>query len=54
MAMAEAQAVPGELPAGAVGAKIIVTGLVVDVNPVAHTFAGQSPTRRRRDPHLDR
>jgi hypothetical protein len=43
MAMAEAQAVPGELPAGAVGAKIIVTGLVVGVNPVAHTISLVNP-----------
>ena len=43
MAMAEAQAAPGELPAGAVGAKIIVTGLVVGVNPVAHTISLVNP-----------
>jgi hypothetical protein len=43
MAMAEAQAVPGELPAGGVGAKIIVTGLVVGVNPVAHTISLVNP-----------
>jgi Cu/Ag efflux protein CusF len=43
MAMAEAQAVPGELPAGGVGAKIIFTGLVVGVNPVAHTISLVNP-----------
>ena len=43
MAMAEAQAAPGELPAGGVGAKIIVTGLVVGVNPVAHTISLVNP-----------
>ena len=43
MAMAEAQAVPGERPAGGVGAKIIVTGLVVGVNPVAHTISLVNP-----------
>ena len=43
MAMAEAQAAPGELPAGGVGAKIIATGLVVGVNPVAHTISLVNP-----------
>ena len=43
MAMAEARAVPGELPAGGVGAKIIVTGLVVGINPVAHTISLVNP-----------
>jgi Cu/Ag efflux protein CusF len=43
MAMAEAQAVPGELPAGGAAAKIIVTGLVVGVNPVAHTISLVNP-----------
>jgi hypothetical protein len=43
MAMAEAQAAPGELPAGGVGTKIIVTGLVVGVNPVAHTISLVNP-----------
>ena len=43
MAMAEARAAPGELPAGGVGAKIIVTGLVVGVNPVAHTISLVNP-----------
>jgi hypothetical protein len=43
MAMAEAQAGLGELPAGGVGAKIIVTGLVVGVNPVAHTISLVNP-----------
>ena len=43
MAIAEAQAAPGERPAGGVGAKIIVTGLVVGVNPVAHTISLVNP-----------
>jgi hypothetical protein len=43
MAIAEAQAVPGEKPAGGVGAKIIVTGLVVGVNPAAHTISLVNP-----------
>ena len=43
MAIAEAQAAPGEQPAGGVGAKIIVTGLVVGVNPVAHTISLVNP-----------
>ena len=44
MAVAEVKAVPGERPAGGVGAKIIVTGLVVGVNPVAHTISLVDPT----------
>jgi hypothetical protein len=43
MAIAEAQAAPGERPAGGIGAKIIVTGLVVGVNPVAHTISLVNP-----------
>jgi hypothetical protein len=43
MAIAEAQAAPGERPAGGVGTKIIVTGLVVGVNPVAHTISLVNP-----------
>lgn len=43
MAIAEAQAAPGERPAGGVGAKIIVTGLVVGINPVAHTISLVNP-----------
>jgi Cu/Ag efflux protein CusF len=43
MAVAEAKAVPGERPAGGVAAKTIVTGLVVGVNPVAHTISLVDP-----------
>ena len=43
MAIAEAQAAPGERPAGGVATKIIVTGLVVGVNPVAHTISLVNP-----------
>ena len=43
MAIAETRATPGEKPAGGVAAKIIVTGLVVGVNPVAHTISLVNP-----------
>ena len=43
MAVAAARATPGELPAGGVGAKLVVTGLVVGVNPAAHTISLVNP-----------
>ena len=43
LAIVEARATPGEKPAGGVAAKIIVTGLVVGVNPVAHTISLVNP-----------
>ncbi|MBK8210176.1 MAG: hypothetical protein IPK78_09520 [Rhodospirillales bacterium] len=44
MAVAEAKAMPGEKPAGGDAAKIIVTGLVVGINPVAHTISLVDPS----------
>ncbi len=38
------RAAPGQLPAGAVGTKIVVTGTVVGVDPVAHTLQLVNPT----------
>ncbi len=43
MTVAEARAKPGELPAGGIGAKAVVTGLVVGVNPGAHTISLVNP-----------
>jgi hypothetical protein len=43
LAAAAARAVPGEMPAGGVAEKIIVTGLVVGVNPAAHTISLVNP-----------
>ena len=43
LAVAGAQAVPGEMPAGGVASKIVVTGLVVGVNPVSHTISLVDP-----------
>ena len=42
-ALAEAQAAPGERPAGGVATKVIVTGLVVGINPGAHTISLVNP-----------
>jgi Cu/Ag efflux protein CusF len=56
MAVAEAKAVPGELPAGGVATKMVVTGLVVGVNPTAHTLSlvdpagGEVHTIKVKDP----
>jgi hypothetical protein len=38
------RAAPGQLPAGAVGSKLVVTGTVVGVDPVAHTLQLVNPT----------
>jgi hypothetical protein len=38
------RAAPGQLPAGAVGTKLVVTGTVVGVDPVAHTLQLVNPT----------
>ncbi|MFO1127107.1 MAG: hypothetical protein U1E66_01520 [Rhodospirillales bacterium] len=43
LALAGARAAPGQQPAGAVEAKLIVTGLVVGVNPGAHTLSLVDP-----------
>jgi Cu/Ag efflux protein CusF len=44
MAVAEAKAVPGERPAGVIATKIVVTGLVVGINPAAKTISLVEPT----------
>jgi hypothetical protein len=38
------RAAPGQLPAGAVGSKLVITGTVVGVDPVAHTLQLVNPT----------
>jgi hypothetical protein len=38
VSMAGARAAPGQMPSGAVGAKVVVTATVVGVDPVAHTL----------------
>jgi hypothetical protein len=43
LAVAGARAAPGEMPAGGVASKIVVTGLVVGVNPVSHTISLVDP-----------
>lgn len=43
MALAAARTVPGEEPGAAVAAKVIVTGLVVGVHPLAHTLSLVNP-----------
>ena len=43
LAAAAARAVPGGLPAGGVAEKVVVTGLVVGVNPTAHTLSLVNP-----------
>jgi hypothetical protein len=44
---AAARAVPGEKPAGAAGTKMVVTGLVVAVDPTLHTVSLVDPTGGR-------
>jgi hypothetical protein len=43
LSVAGARAAPGQDPAGAVGAKLVVTGLVVAVDPVHHTISLVDP-----------
>ena len=43
LAVAAARAAPGQMPAGGVAEKIVVTGLVVGVNPAAHTLSLVDP-----------
>jgi hypothetical protein len=43
LAAAAARAVPGQMPAGGVAAKLTVTGLVVGVNQAAHTLSLVDP-----------
>lgn len=38
LTVAAGRATPGQMPAGAVGGKLVVTGLVVGLNPAAHTI----------------
>jgi hypothetical protein len=44
LTVAGARATPGEKPAGAVGSKMVVTGLVVGVDPTAHTVSLVDPS----------
>ncbi len=39
MSVAGGRAAPGQMPAGAAGTRLVVTGLVVGVDPVAHTVS---------------
>lgn len=43
LALAGVKAVPGEMPMGAVEGKLVITGLVVGVNPSAHTLSLVNP-----------
>jgi hypothetical protein len=43
LTVAGARATPGEKPAGALGSKMVVTGLVVGVDPTAHTISLVDP-----------
>lgn len=43
LAIAGVKAAPGETPAGGVEAKLVITGLVVGVNPAAHTLSLVNP-----------
>jgi len=43
LTVAGARAKPGERPAGAVGSKLVVTGLVVGVDPTLHTVSLVDP-----------
>lgn len=44
LTVAGARAVPGEKPGGAVGSKVVVTGLVVGIDPTAHTVSLVDPS----------
>ena len=44
LAAAAVKAAPGERPAGGVGERLTVTGLVVGINPTAHTISLVNPT----------
>ena len=41
---ASARAAPGETPAGAAGAKLVITGAVVGVDPADHTLQLVNPS----------
>jgi hypothetical protein len=47
LSLAGARAIPGELPAGVLATRAVLTALVVGVNPVAHTLALVDPTGGR-------
>jgi Cu/Ag efflux protein CusF len=47
LTVAGARAVPGEKPAGAAGSKMVVTGLVVGVDPSLHTLSIVDPSGGR-------
>jgi hypothetical protein len=47
LTVAGARATPGEKPAGVLGSKMVVTGLVVGVDPVAHTISLVDPAGGR-------
>jgi hypothetical protein len=44
LTVAGARAAPGEKPAGALGSKMVVSGLVVGVDPAAHTVSLVDPS----------
>ena len=44
MTLAGARATPGQMPAGALGSRIVVTARVVGVDPVAHTLQLINPS----------
>lgn len=60
LALAAVRAAPGEKPAGGVETKLVVTGLVVGVNPVANTLSlvnpegGEVVTLAVKDPEYQR
>ena len=43
LAVAGARAAPGQMPAGGVAERVVVTGLVVGVNPATHTISLVDP-----------
>jgi hypothetical protein len=43
MSVAGGRAAPGQMPAGVAGTRLVVTGLVVGVDPVAHTVSMVDP-----------
>jgi hypothetical protein len=44
LTVAAGRATPGQMPAGAVGGKLVITGLVVALNPGAHTIQLVDPS----------
>ena len=43
LSVAGGRAAPGQMPAGAVGTRLVITGLVVGVDPVGHTISVVDP-----------